>query len=153
MGQLEIVLLYMIGMIAMIVEMFMPGIILGTCGFIACVTSIVLAFYRGDSVLGAVLILIGVIALPTLIFIWYKVVSGPFAVRHSEKGYTAAKEEQQALVGAEGVSITPLRPAGTARINDQRVDVVADGEMVPPNTRNRVIRVDGNRVVVRSIKI
>ena len=153
MGQLEIVMLYILGMIAMIAEMFMPGIILGTCGFIACIGAIGLAFYRGETALGAVLIVVGVVALPTLIIIWYKIVSGPFAVKNTEEGYTASKAEHQSLLGAEGVSVTPLRPAGSARINEQRVDVVSDGEMVPPNSRIKVIRVDGNRVVVRSVKI
>jgi membrane-bound serine protease (ClpP class) len=153
MGQLEIILLYILGMIAMIAEMFLPGIILGTCGFIACVGAIVLAFSRGDTALGMVLVAVGVIVLPALIIVWYKIVSGPFAVKHTEAGFSAAKPELQLLVGAEGVSITPLRPSGAARINEQRVDVVADGEMVPPSSRIRVIRVDGNRVVVRSVKI
>jgi len=153
MPQLEIVMLYILGMIAMIAEMFMPGIILGTCGFIACIGAVGLAFYRGEMALGAGLIIVGVIFLPTLILVWYKLISGPFAVKNTEAGFSAAKPELQSLVGAEGVSITPLRPAGTARINDQRVDVVADGELIPPNSRIRVIRVDGNRVVVRSVKI
>jgi membrane-bound serine protease (ClpP class) len=153
MDQLEIILLYILGMVAMIVEMFMPGIILGTCGFLACIGAIGLAFYRGETMLGTTLIIVGVIFLPMLVLVWYKIISGPFAVRHTEEGFSAAKPELRSLVGAEGVSITPLRPAGTARINDQRVDVVADGEMIPPNSRIRVIRVDGNRVVVRSVKI
>ena len=153
MDQLEIMLLYIIGMVAMIVEMFLPGMILGTCGFLACILAIGLAFYWGETVLGVGLIIVGVIFLPTLILVWYKIISGPFAVKNTEAGFSAAKPELQSLVGVEGMSITPLRPAGTARINDQRVDVVADGEMVPPNCRIRVIRVDGNRVVVRSVKI
>jgi len=153
MDQLEIILLYIIGMIAMIAEMFMPGIILGTCGFIASIAAVGLAFYRGEMALGTGLIIVGVVFLPTLIVVWYKLISGPFAIKHTEAGFSAAKPELQSLVGAEGLSITPLRPAGTARINDQRVDVVADGELIPPNSRIRVIRVDGNRVVVRSVKI
>ena len=153
MGTFEIILLYILGMVAMIVEMFLPGIILGTCGFIACIAAIGLAFHVGDATLGTILILVGVIVLPTLIIVWYKVVSGPFAVKHTEHGFTAAKEDLRELVGAEGLSITPLRPAGTARILDRRVDVVADGELIPPNSRIKVIRVDGNRVVVRSVKI
>jgi membrane-bound serine protease (ClpP class) len=88
-----------------------------------------------------------------LIVVWYKIVSGPFAVKHTEEGFSSAKEGMGDLVGAEGVSLTPLRPAGTARIKDRRVDVVADGELIAVNSRIQVMRVDGNRVVVRSVKI
>jgi membrane-bound serine protease (ClpP class) len=153
MGSFEIILLYILGMVAMIAEMFLPGIILGTCGFLGCIAAIGLAFHQENTTLGTILILFGVVALPTLIIIWYKVVSGPFAVKYTEEGFTAAKESHRDLVGAEGISLTPLRPAGTARIKDQRVDVVADGELIPPNSRIQVLRVDGNRVVVRSVKI
>ncbi len=153
MGTLETVLLYILGMIAMIAEMFLPGIILGTCGFIACLAAIILAFNAGNPTLGTVLIVIGALALPTLVVIWYKVVSGPFAVKQTLAGFTAAPDDARDFLGAEGVSLTPLRPAGAARIKDKRVDVVADGELIPPNSRIQVVRVDGNRIVVRTVKV
>jgi len=56
------------------------------------------------------------------------------------------------LVGREGLSLTKLRPAGLARIGDERVDVVAGGCFLDKNTPLRVIRVEGNRIVVEAIK-
>ena len=56
------------------------------------------------------------------------------------------------LTGKEGVVTSPLRPAGTARIDDRRVDVVTRGEMLDVDTRVRVIEVRGNRVVVAPVE-
>ena len=42
-----------------------------------------------------------------------------------------------------------LRPAGFALIDGERVDVVSDGEPIEAGTAVEVVRVDGNRIVVR----
>ncbi|MBI5435097.1 MAG: hypothetical protein HZA52_19845 [Planctomycetes bacterium] len=52
------------------------------------------------------------------------------------------------LVGKEGVAESMLRPAGVARLENRRVDVVTRGEMIQPGERVRVLEVEGNRVVV-----
>ena len=44
---------------------------------------------------------------------------------------------------------SPLRPAGIAVIDGERVDVVSDGEFIDAGFPVIVTRVDGNRIVVR----
>ena len=73
------------------------------------------------------------------------------AAESSDEGYHAAPRELTALVGKSGKTITPLRPAGVALINGQRVDIVTQGEFVKPETEIEVIQVEGSRVVVRSL--
>jgi len=58
---------------------------------------------------------------------------------------TAALE----LLGVAGEAITPLRPAGIARIDGRRFDVVGTGGFIPDGARVRVVEVNGNRIVVR----
>lgn len=52
-------------------------------------------------------------------------------------------------VGARGVTETPLRPAGRARIDGAHHDVVAEGAFVPQGTEVQVVAVRGNVIVVR----
>lgn len=73
------------------------------------------------------------------------------AAERSDEGYHAASEELTMLVGKSGKSVTPLRPAGVATINGQRIDIVTQGEFVAPDTEIEVIQVEGSRVVVRSL--
>ncbi len=56
------------------------------------------------------------------------------------------------LVGHEGSTLTPLRPAGMALIDGNKVDVVSGGTFIDKNARIRVVELSGNRVVVRSIE-
>jgi membrane-bound serine protease (ClpP class) len=52
------------------------------------------------------------------------------------------------LVGKEGRTLTPLRPAGMVEIDERRIDVVSDSEFLGAGVRVRVVEVEGNRVVV-----
>ncbi len=53
------------------------------------------------------------------------------------------------LVGQKGVTVTALRPAGMAIVNDRKVDVVLVGEFIDKDVDIAVVDVSGNRVVVR----
>jgi len=54
-------------------------------------------------------------------------------------------------LGQKGVTLSQLRPAGKARIDNQRLDVVSRGELIEPNRQIIVVAVEGNRIVVREI--
>ncbi len=63
----------------------------------------------------------------------------------------SAPESDQRWLGRQGIAASMLRPAGIAEIDNQRVDVVADGVLIDAGERIEVMRVDGNRIVVRRI--
>ncbi|MGH2358264.1 MAG: NfeD family protein, partial [Candidatus Limnocylindria bacterium] len=69
---------------------------------------------------------------------------------HRSEGFTSAPSRPE-LVGLDGVALTDLRPSGTARIGDERVDVVTEGEYIGQGSRVLVVRSDGYRHVVRSV--
>ena len=56
--------------------------------------------------------------------------------------------EWEYLRGKRGTTTTKLTPAGKARFGDQLVDVVSDGELIPPGTDVYVVEVRGNHVLV-----
>jgi len=65
-----------------------------------------------------------------------------------ETGYLSAPERRD-LVGAVGVAVTDLRPAGTAMIGKERIDVVTEGPWIEANTPVEVVRAESYRHVVR----
>ena len=67
------------------------------------------------------------------------------------EGYASAPESDMKWLGKTGRASSPLRPAGIADIDGQRVDVVSDGEHIDAGQPIRVTHVDGNRIVVRHI--
>jgi membrane-bound serine protease (ClpP class) len=64
-------------------------------------------------------------------------------------GYASAPETDRRWIGKRGTALSPLRPAGIAELESERVDVVSQGEYIEANTPIEVVRVDGNRIVVR----
>jgi membrane-bound serine protease (ClpP class) len=65
---------------------------------------------------------------------------------------SSVQEGLAALVGKDGVTLTPLRPAGMARIDGKKVDVVTTGGFIEKDCRVRVLEASGNRVVVGEIR-
>jgi membrane-bound serine protease (ClpP class) len=69
----------------------------------------------------------------------------------SGPAHGSAPEADQHWLGKQGRALSVLRPAGIAMIEGARVDVVSDGEMIDADQRIQVMRVDGNRIVVRRV--
>ena len=54
-------------------------------------------------------------------------------------------------VGMIGTTASSLRPTGKAMFGDKYVDVVSDGAYIDHGTKIEVIRLAGNRIIVRSV--
>ncbi len=95
-----------------------------------------------------------VLGLPVVVILTWKLLPRtPFYARivqvseeRADRGFTA--ESTESYMGKVGRTVTILRPAGRARFDGRLVDVVAEGEFIPPDTQVRVVDVKGNRVVV-----
>ena len=67
----------------------------------------------------------------------------------SKEGYASSPEGDQAWLGKRGTAATDLHPSGIAHLNGDRLDVVSDGDFINAGQPVEVVRVDGNRIVVR----
>lgn len=67
-----------------------------------------------------------------------------------ETGYLSAPQRDD-LIGAEGVALTDLRPSGTIRVADERLDVVSETGFVAKGDRVRIVRSEGYRLVVEAV--
>ncbi len=154
---LETVLLFVVGIVLMVIELFVPGWgIFGVLGLISLGTAVVLAAY--DPAFG--IISLSVALAITLIGVWIAVkvfgVKGVWAKiilkesQQNESGYTSSRDWKH-LVGKQGVTLTPLRPAGWVQVDGEKYDVVSDGGMIPAKTAVKVVHVEGSRIVVRRI--
>ncbi len=63
----------------------------------------------------------------------------------------SAPDSDLQWLGKRGTASSPLRPAGIAQIDGQRLDVVSDGTLINAGETIEVFRVDGNRIVVRRV--
>ena len=148
-----IITLFIIGLIAIAVELFIPGAIIGLCGAGCVVTSIIFAYIYVSNLLGHILLGLGICFIPIFFVSWYKLLSKTFSVKASEKDFSSARDRLDDLLSEEGIALTTLRPSGIANIKGNKIDVISEGEMISKNTRIKVIDVKGNRIIVKPVKL
>ncbi|WP_102346732.1 NfeD family protein [Bacillus sp. Marseille-P3661] len=154
---MESIILLVIGVLLIILELFVPGGIMGLFGVGAVVTSLILATDNIGYMIFSILIAILVTIIGSVIL--FKVFGYEKGIfRHiilsdstsSEKGYISNLTRAE-LVGLEGKTVTPLRPSGTALFNDERIDVVTEGGFVENGKVVKIVKAEGSRVIVREI--
>ncbi len=142
-----------VGFALMIAEMMMPGVILGLIGLVGVIAGIVLSFSQGNNTAGAILTVVAVVSAPAFLIVWAKFLGPALAVKATVENDTQQLESLHSLLGQQGVAVTTLRPAGIGQFGPRRIDVVSDGEIIDANTRIQATEVQGNRIVVRAVKM
>ncbi len=152
--------LFILGAVLVAIECMTPGFgIAGTVGIISLIIGVVVAsrVVSPPVLMGMIAAVLLVIA-SLLVWAYRSATRGGRISRtlllHSrldkEHGYSSVQPEES-LVGMEGVTLSMLRPSGTAQIGDRRVDVVTEGEFIPKGTKVRVVKVEGFRIVVERV--
>ena len=158
-----------VALVLLFVELFVPsGGLIGVLAGIAAIASVV-AFARYDRTLGIAMGGAYFILTPVIIWAMFKFwITSPMTRKlilgaeemdaespGSSKADQARRErlaQLQALIGAEGVAITPLRPVGVVRIQGERVDALAETGVIDASEAIVVTDVYDNQVKVRAKK-
>ena len=70
----------------------------------------------------------------------------------ASSGYTASsRDDDEDLLGKEGVTMSFLRPSGIAMIEGRRINVIANGEFIEAQRPIKIVEARGSRVVVRAL--
>ncbi|MCL1916872.1 MAG: hypothetical protein FWG14_00940 [Peptococcaceae bacterium] len=68
--------------------------------------------------------------------------------QRNDEGYVAPDPGYQKYLHKDGHAMTVLRPAGTAMIDGDRLDVVTEGDYIGQGEAVRVVAVEGVRIIV-----
>ncbi len=148
-------LLFILGLVMLVLELFVPSFgILGLLGSVSLVAGVVRAAYSYTHALFSLGIAFAAAAVVIIIVavtfkergIWNRFILQDSLTK--EQGFVPVPEKLD-LIGSIGVSLTPLRPAGTAMVGGERVDVVTEGSFVNAGMSISVVKVEGGRVVVK----
>lgn len=160
----EELLLVGAGLVLVTVEIFvLPGFgVVGAAGIAALLAGVAMSLVGAGAtptVIGAAL---GRVAVSAAVAIGASIILLQFLPRlplgrrlmlqtemAAKEGYGSATERDLSRLGRSGHTLSPLRPAGFADIDGERIDVVSEGEMIEAGVAVVVTRVDGNRIVVR----
>jgi membrane-bound serine protease (ClpP class) len=154
-----VVLFFIAGMVLVLVEFLLPGMVLGTIGVGLLILSGVLGvkthpdyalqIIAGELIGACLSVILGLVVLTRT-----RALRGTLTQSLSQQaadGYVSA-ESDLALIGREAEVITALRPAGSIRVDDRRIDAVSDGVFIEERRLVRIREVRGSRVVVDPIE-
>nr|WP_218047237.1 NfeD family protein [Staphylococcus pasteuri] len=152
------VILFAIGVLFVIIELFIVGAVIGIIGIILISISIVMLGNNLLLMLGNVIValILSIIEWVVLVKIFKKNI--PFLDKvilkdstNAESGFTS-HDDRSHLVGKTAQTVTDLRPAGIIKLDDERIDAVSDGTFILRNRQVKILEVEGTRVVVREIE-
>ncbi|RDW21763.1 NfeD family protein [Oceanobacillus chungangensis] len=154
---MEAIILLVLGIILVILEFFIPGGIVGFLGIAAILGSLFLSGYSISHMVMSVAIAF-IVAIIAGVILFRKIGLDKGVFRHvilrdqtsTELGYVSSVSRLE-LIGLVGVAVTPLRPSGIGLFNGERVDIVTEGGLIEKDKPIKVIKVEGNRVVVREV--
>lgn len=153
----ETLFLFLAGIVLIILELFLPGGIVGVIGLICVVVSLFLA--AGSFTEMAISILIATAVSIIAVILLTKVLGKrmkffkKFILTDStnkESGYVS-NETRDDLVGQIAVTATALRPSGTIVFGDERIDVVSEGAFIDKDEQVKIVKAEGSRIVVRKV--
>ena len=147
------VILIALGFLGIVLEFFVPGMVLGAIGGFLMLLAVVAGFIDKSPTTGVLTLIVAAVSSGVAVFLGMRILpETPVTLKqtHSpDDGFVAGPEGIAALAGKRGRSVTVLRPAGLIEIEGKKVDVVTEGEMIEPGTRVGVLRVEGNLVTVQ----
>jgi len=160
-ANLPILVCLIVGLGLVVLEAFMPGFGLpGIAGVVLHIIAVALTWINHGPVaaLGMTIILLSIIAIAISVSL-RSAANGKLSksklvlneTESNEAGYRSA-EDMQVFLNKEGTATTVLRPTGMAEFDDVKLNVVSDGEFIQSGTKVRIVRVEGSRIVVRTVE-
>ena len=150
-GALHIVL-FALGIICLVVEMFQPGFgVFGIGGIVLMIIDIiVLAETLTEAMVMFFVLALIVLFMVLLFFVLAScgIVPKSFVLSEKVGNGAASMPDTGARVGDGGVAATRLSPSGRAELNGRTLDVVSRGDFIEEGTPITVVEVSGNRIVV-----
>ena len=148
-------LLVVVGLLLIFLEVLFVSMGALGIGAAGCLLGSIFLAFQVSLPFGIGVTVFEALAAPAVLFLSFKVLpKTPFGKRLILSGPPtdgaggAADDSLASLAGKRGVTVSPLRPAGFARIDGRKVDVVTRGEMIADGVDIVVLDARANRVVV-----
>lgn len=149
-----IILLFAIGLLLLVVEVIVPGGILGTAGGLLMFGGCVAAFLKYGTGGGLIALAVALAATAVTFYFEFRVLPrtavGKRAFLEKEiTGVSAAfGDEARDLIGKSAVALTMLSPSGYIQIDGKRYEAFCQTGQVPAGTPLEVTGADNFRLIV-----
>lgn len=150
---LAITLLIAIGIALLVLEILvLPGLIAGIIGGVFILAGVLMTYSHYGSEAGHLTAFASaMLSAATVIYFLRSKSWQKFGLNSKLEGKTNEVDKLPITEGDTGITISALRPMGTIMINNVRIEAQTKGEMIPENTRVKIISVLPNKVLVESV--
>ncbi len=151
-------------------EIFLPsgGLLALLCG--ACAIASIVVMFVYDSALGVLMMVGYVIVIPFAFYwgvrLWERSPLGRKLILDADEDFTSENESAsrsevdrvdrvdsiKKLIGRTGIADSQLRPVGFVRIDGERVDAIAEGELIDAGQAITVVDAYDNQLKVRLVE-
>lgn len=134
---------------------FIPGFNLaGITGMLAIIFGVGYIFAEGGFTGGIVALVLTCTVGGSMFYLMWQ--SGAWdrfvlatSLRSDEETLARESENRSKYLGKVGRAVTPLRPTGVVEIDDERIEVVTEGDFIASGSDVRVVAMDRRRYFVR----
>ena len=140
------------GVALLLAEVFLPGMVAGVLGVVCLLGAAVVGFAEFGPKVGSLILMAELLAGTVLTILWMRYFpKTPLGKKYILDPSTAAHAptETEKWKHREGVALTDLRPAGSARLDGEKIDVITSGDHLEAGTHVKVVRIDGPSIFVR----
>lgn len=148
-----IVFLFLLGLLMLSLEIFLPGGVLGVMGGLAMIAGVVLAFRDYGTGGGALALTVGLVLVATSIVIEFVVLPKTrwgrnFYLSSAVTGVATTPADEQAVVGRECEALTVLAPSGQVLLDGKRYEAFCRDGYAERGARLKVQGLDNFRLIV-----
>ena len=147
-----IIIMIIAGLLLLLLELIVPGGIVGTIGGITTIVGIVLMYNHYGNLYGTIALLVSLIVCAVGLYFFFRDKTWKrLALNDSIDIKLNKKEMDYFTVGMQGETITKCLPSGKARFDDKIVEVHSLAELIDSNTPVEITKIEGNKIIVKPI--
>lgn len=140
---LLIILLYIIGIVLVVLETLLPGVILGIVGIGLIITSIYFSFMENPALAIGQTVLAAILVPTTLIF----------ALKKLQLKQTLENEKQDlldtSLIGKTAEVVNDIKPFGAIMIDGKKIQAISYSEFIERGKQVTIVKIEGAKVYVK----
>ena len=152
-----VIVLFIIGLILLLIEVFVPGFgVPGILGIISVIASIMMSSSSLEQAIISLFISLILTMIAGILLIKFGPRNKLFnritlsTSLNKENGFVTS-ENFKNYIGKIGITLTPLRPSGSVEVEGKKLDVVSENMYIEKDQRIKIIKVEGNRIIVQKI--
>ena len=153
-----IILLFLVGIVLLVCEVFAPGAVLGVFGGSAMLAGVVMAFFKFGITGGSIAALAAIVLLGAALYIEFSVLPRTKTIKRFVMGSTVHATSQPPLAAMAqvidqiGEAVTTLAPSGYVTLNGRRYEAFSQSGHVAKGAKIKVVDLDNFRLIVTQIQ-